>query len=343
LKLGSITGEGIAEIKQQFADHGVVFFRDIGATNGNTITNDEHVHFAEQFGEVNVNRFFDAVESHPAIAKVEKKIEQNSAIGEFFHADHTYDVVPAMGSMLVARELPESGGDTVFVDMRKAYDSLPANIKAQLVGLRAVHSSRHAFGNERKDKGTGQALFKNAEAAVQDTIHPVVIAHPVSGRKTLFVNPGFTIHFEGKSPKESLALLKTLYHYAVQPSNMMRFVWAPGSAALWDNRAVWHCAMNDYPGKYRLMHRVTIEGEQLNAADLGGVVSKPCVDEPANVMAMARGETPLDLPYVQLLRSTIQEGMANAGGDFKPWWPEPSWPLVLAARVLSWGGIQAKL
>ena len=240
---------------------------------------------------------------------MEKKPGDTKAIGDTFHADHTYDLAPALGSMLVAREVPESGGDTVFVSMTKAYETLPPAVQAQLETMRAVHSSRHAFGKQSKVKGQ-TSLYSNPEAATQDTVHPVVIRHPLSGRKSLYVNPGFTVCIEGQSPEESAPLLEALYHHAVRPEHQQRFSWEPGSAVLWDNRAVWHCAMNDYHGQHRLMHRITINGPQLAAAapDLPG--SRAASGPPVDVFG---ADSPGGPAYVRLLRSTMAVGLTDEG------------------------------
>ena len=176
--------------------------------------------------------------------------------------------------MLVARSLPASGGETIFVDMRKAYDSLPDVLKAVVSKLRAVHSSRHIFGRKSDER----SMYMKRDLAVQNAVHPVVIKHPVSGRKTLFVNPAFTVRFEGQTAEESKELLETLYQLAVQKENMTVFRWTPGSAVLWDNRAVWHCAANNYKGMYRLMHRITLEGTYLESADASQIGSMPLDD-----------------------------------------------------------------
>jgi taurine dioxygenase len=345
LTLATISEEELVEVKKHFADHGVVFFR--GIDNGCLFTMDDHLKFAKRFGTINVNRFFNYVSSHPGIAKVEKVPGQKSAIGEYFHTDHSYDFAPALGSLLVARDLPATGGDTVFVDMAKAYDSLPQKIKEQLEGLRAVHSSRPVFGRRVIDKGTAKPLYNNPDAAMQTSIHPVVISHPLSKRKTLFVNPSFTLHFEGKTPEESKPLLETLYTAAVSPSNMTRFKWTKGSAILWDNRAVWHCAINDYHGQHRLMHRVTIDGEPLVAADSAGRGSEITKDPPTDVLALRYGEIMLELPYISLQLSTIRNGMANlqqkSADRIEPWWPDIRWYHVFSLRILSWLGIPARL
>lgn len=221
LRLAALNQDDAGDVFRQFEMHGVVFFRDIG----DDFTPKEHLRFARQFGGINVNRFFPQVEGFDGIALVEKKVDQTAAIGEGFHADHTYDLAPALGSMLVARELPASGGDTMFVSMAAAYDSLPEAVKAQVSNLRAVHSTRHTFGPKVNDD-----RFLNAEAVTEDTVHPVVIKHPLSGRKTLFVNPGFTVHFEGQTVEESAPLLKALYNHAVRPEHCHRFDWTEHSA-----------------------------------------------------------------------------------------------------------------
>jgi taurine dioxygenase len=245
-------------IRAALAEHGVVFFRD------QPLTPEQHVAFAERFGQVNVNRFFRQVDGHPKIAEVRKEAGQRKNIGGDWHTDHSYDQVPALGSVLLAREVPAEGGDTVFASMYAAYDALSDGLKETLGRLRAVHSSRHVFGvGGRSDTAEFATRLGNREQAVQDAIHPVVIRHPESGRPALYVNPGFTIRFEGWTEEESRPLLEHLYRHAVRPEFLHRFTWRPGSIAFWDNRSTWHYAVNDYQGERRLMHRITLEGVPL--------------------------------------------------------------------------------
>jgi taurine dioxygenase len=248
----------VEEIRRALGEHGVVFFRD------QTLTPDQHVAFARRFGEINVNRFFKAVDGYPMIAEVRKEAGQTQNIGGNWHTDHSYDEAPAMGSILYARELPDTGGDTLFASMYAAYDALSEGLKHTLEGLRAVHSSRHAFGvgsyGSRGDLG-GRVL--NPEAASQDAVHPVVVRHPGSGRKALYVNPAFTVRLDGWTDEESRPLLQYLYQHAARPEFSCRFQWRKGSVAFWDNRCTWHYALNDYHGHRRLMHRITVEGVPL--------------------------------------------------------------------------------
>jgi len=258
-----VSDEQFAEIRRAFSDFGVIFFRD------QDITPDQHIEFARRWGEINVNRFFQAVETHPEIAEVRKEAGQQKNIGAEWHTDHSYDQIPAMGSILYAREVPSVGGDTLFSSMYAAYQSLSDGMKKMLGEIRAEHSSRHSFGEvayQDVDLHDLGGRLGNAQAATQDAIHPVVIRHPLSGRPALYVNGEFTVKIEGWSKAESKPLLDYLYQHARQNEFTCRFNWGKGSMAIWDNRATQHCALNDYQGERRLMHRITIEGEALSAA-----------------------------------------------------------------------------
>jgi taurine dioxygenase len=243
-------------IRETVAESGVVVFRE------QRLTPEQHLALARQFATVNVNRFFAHLPDHPEIALVSKEPDQTRNIGGGWHTDHSYDVVPAMGSMLYAREVPSMGGDTLFASMYAAYDTLSDGLKQTLEGLRGVHSSRHVFGVKRDGM---EGRVGNPELATQDAVHPVVIRHPESGRKALYVNPGFTLRFDGWTDDESKPLLQFLYQHAQRPDFSYRLQWQVGTLAFWDNRATWHFALNDYHGHRRLMHRVTLEGVPLAA------------------------------------------------------------------------------
>jgi len=256
-----ISDADFAVIRQAFLDHGVIFFRD------QHLTPEQHLNFARRFAPIDINRFFKAVDGYPEIAEVRKEAEQTTNIGGGWHTDHSYDQVPAMGSVLLAREVPPSGGDTLFASMSKVYEALSPGLKSTLDRLRAVHSSRHVFGDKGGYAKTSDlgARIGNAAAAVQDAIHPVVIRHPDTGRKTLYVNSAFTLRFEGWTAQESEPLLRYLYQFAARPEFSCRWQWQEGSLAFWDNRATWHYALNDYHGHRRLMHRITVQGSPIPA------------------------------------------------------------------------------
>jgi taurine dioxygenase len=246
------------ELRAAFVEHGLIFLRN------QDITPDEHIAFAERWGEININRFFPRLDGYDQIATVTKEPDQTTNIGGGWHTDHSYDHVPAMGSILIARETPPVGGDTLFACMYTAYDTLSDGLKQTLESMKAVHSSRHVFGEQSSYRDTMKDRFSNPENATQDAVHSVVITHPESGRKALYVNPGFTLHFDGWTAAESKPLLDYLYTHAVQLEHTTRFQWAPGSIAFWDNRCTWHYALNDYHGTRREMHRITIEGSPIS-------------------------------------------------------------------------------
>jgi taurine dioxygenase len=260
IDLAQVTPGQILELQQAFADHEVLFFRH------QQLTPEAHLAFAESWGEININRFFAHVDGHPSIAQVVKEPEQQANIGGYWHTDHSYDQIPALGSMLLARQVPPIGGDTLFASCTKAFASLSAGMQQTLLSLRAVHSSRHVFGDLSPYMGEMKGRLGNSDAANQDAVHPVVIRHPLSGRPSLYVNPGFTLRFDGWTEKESAPLLEFLYQHIGRAEHTMRFQWSEGAMAFWDNRATWHWAVNDYQGSRREMHRITIQGGNLDAA-----------------------------------------------------------------------------
>ncbi|MEL8054862.1 MAG: TauD/TfdA family dioxygenase [Pseudomonadota bacterium] len=267
----ALTEDDFSTIETAFADHGVIFFRD------QKTSENDHIAFARRWGEININRFFAAHPHHPEIAMVAKEADQKDNIGGGWHTDHSYDHEPALGSILVARELPDRGGDTMFASMYTAYETLSDELKARIDGKSAIHSGKHIFGESSdsyyntSDAGThddGTNRIGNAKAAEQltDPVHPIVITHPLSGKKALYVNPAFTREVIGLSKQESDELLSELYAHIFKGKHFhTRFEWAPGSIAMWDNRSTWHWALNDYQGQRRVMHRITIEGCALSS------------------------------------------------------------------------------
>ena len=259
---GDLSERTIAEIKHAFHEAGMVVFHD------QNLTPEQHIAFARHIGDINVNRFFASLEGYPEIAEVLKEPHHEKNIGGGWHTDHTYDQAPALGSALLAREVPSTGGDTLFAHMAAVFDSLSDGLKDMLRTMKARHSSRHVFGASRyvtkEQQKEWEGRMKNADAALQDAVHPVVITHPESGREVLYVNGGFTLGFEGWTDEESKPLLDYLYSVAVRPEFTCRLAWRKGSLALWDNRSTWHYALNDYPGERRYMHRITIEGSELH-------------------------------------------------------------------------------
>ena len=249
----------VAEIRDAFHRHSVIFFRD------QIMTPEQHIAFAERWGNINVNRFFKPLDGYPKIATVIKEADQKSNVGGDWHTDHSYDQIPAMGSILYAREVPDLGGDTLFSSMYRAYEELSPGLQETLEGLNAWHSSRHVFGYVNADTEARQdGRLSNMDKATQDALHPVIVTHPDTGRKALYVNSDFTVRFDGWTQEESQPLLDYLYRFGARPEFQCRFQWRQGSVAIWDNRCTWHFASNDYHGQRREMHRITIDGVALS-------------------------------------------------------------------------------
>ncbi len=260
IQLASLDENGIAAIRSALAAHGVLHIR------AQDLSPEQHIAFAKSCGGIDVNHFFPANGAYPEIAEVRKAEAQTMNIGGGWHTDHSFDQIPAMGSILVARELPPVGGDTLFAGMGAVYDSLSDGLKSTLRGLRAVHSSDHVYSPEGYYAQTDMAADLKGQDIRTRAVHPVVIAHPVTRRPVLYVNYAFTLHFEGWTAEESAPLLNYLYEIGRRDEFHCRLQWEPGSVAIWDNRSTWHMAMNDYHGHKRVMHRITMSGVPLAAA-----------------------------------------------------------------------------
>lgn len=259
VSLADCTDTELDAIKAAIYEHGVAVFRD------QTFSPEEHIAFARRWGGIDINSYFPLEDGYPEIAVVRKEPEQQTNIGGAWHTDHSYDQVPAMGSILVARELPPTGGDTQWAHMGVAYDALPHDLKEEIEGLEAFHTADHVYKADGLYAQTDLGDTLRGQDVTTGAVHPVVIRHPHTGRKLLYVNLAFTMHFVGKTREESLPLLHRLCTAALEADNQCRLQWQPGTVAIWDNRTTWHNALNDYQGYRREMHRITLSGEALAA------------------------------------------------------------------------------
>ncbi|MGE0716436.1 MAG: TauD/TfdA dioxygenase family protein [Alphaproteobacteria bacterium] len=245
----------VAAIRQALLDHLVIFFRD------QDLSPERYLAFAKRFGVPVEYPFVKGIDGHPEIIEVLKREHERSNFGGIWHSDTTYLEMPPMGSMLLARELPPYGGDTIFANMFMAYETLSDGMKRLLDGLWAVASSAKAdVSKTREDRIRDSA---NADARKEYTAeHPVVRTHPESGRKALYVNVAHTLRFRDMTEAESQPLLQYLFQHQVRPEHTCRFVWSPNAIAFWDNRSTQHNPVNDYHGFRRLMHRITLAGDR---------------------------------------------------------------------------------
>lgn len=200
---------------------------------------------------------------HPEILELDGA---NGGRNARWHTDVTFMPRPPAASILVADVVPSHGGDTMWADLRGAYDALSPGLRALLDEATAVHRiSPLAYWGEPFDTALTRddaAALLAAAADVPAVVHPAVRVHPVTGRRSLFVNPGFTTHLVGHSRIESSHLLALLYEHSTQPEHVLRHHWEPGDVVLWDNRATMHYATDDYGTAERRMRRVTLAGTE---------------------------------------------------------------------------------
>jgi len=249
-----LDGPTFDAIHRTFVEHEVIFFRD------QTLTPEQHKAFGRRFGSLNIHPYVKGMDGHPEIMEIIKEPTDKLNFGGGWHSDMSFLETPSIGSILHALEIPEFGGDTLFASMTKAYDALSPGLKTTLEGLRAVHSANREYsaqGQSAQKRGSMQVA--EAEGMAGEFTHPVVKTHPVTGKKALYVNPAFTLRFEGWKERESKPLLDYLFNHARYEGFTCRFQWRAGSMAFWDNRSVWHFALNDYPGQRRHMRRVTVD------------------------------------------------------------------------------------
>ena len=251
---GTLSDAVIAEIRAALVEHQVIFFRD------QDLTPERHVAFGRRFGPLNIHPYVAGMAAHPEVMEIIKEPADAVNFGGGWHSDMSFLERPAIGSILYAVELPAFGGDTLFASQCAAYDALTPGLRATLETLNAVHSAGAEYSASGQSAQKRKSMtIAEAEGAVGEFVHPVVLVHPENGRKALYVNPAFTMRIDGWSRRESRPLLDFLFEHCRHESRTCRFAWTAGAVAFWDNRSVWHFALNDYPGQRRHMRRVTVD------------------------------------------------------------------------------------
>ena len=247
-------------IHQAFLDYSLLYFPD------QDLTPEEELAFARRFGSPEVHPIVEGTDEYPDVIRIHKPANHGAFFGLGWHTDNTFFEAPSLGTMLHSKVVPPYGGDTLFCSMAKAYDHLSDGMKDLLSSLVAVHSARPAYDpavvGEHKYKGEAPLKYKMSDAVLAEVEHPVIRTHPESGRKSIFVNPMFTVRFKGMTERESKPLLDFLFEHATQPEFCCRLAWQAGAVAMWDNRCTMHYAMDDYFAYERIMYRVTIAGDR---------------------------------------------------------------------------------
>jgi taurine dioxygenase len=265
----AISASQAAEISQALLNHQVIFFHD------QEITPAQFMAFAQCMGEPIEYPFVKGIEGFAHIIEVKKLEHETVNFGGIWHSDTTYLDEPPMGSMLLAKEVPPYGGDTMFANQYMAYDTLSSTMKGLLADLQGISSSAKAdVSKKREDRiksdGKDDAKFgdkfgnKGAASVTRqyEAFHPIVRTHPKTGRKSLYVNVAHTSGIVGMTPEESAPILNFLFAHQVKAEFTCRFSWRPHSIAFWDNRCALHNPINDYHGFRRVMQRITLRGDK---------------------------------------------------------------------------------
>ncbi len=238
------------EVHRALAENLVIFFRD------QHISPEQHLAFGRMFGDLHVHPAAPHVEGHPELMIIHADKDSPRANGEVWHSDVSCDEAPPMGSILYIKQCPPKGGDTLFASSYAAYEALSDRMKAYLEGLKAVHDGEGVYRGLYKNFGVvDKPQYPRSE-------HPVVRTHPVTGKKGLFVNRGFTRGLVGVPRDEGDAILRYLYEHLENPLFQCRFRWRENSIAFWDNRCAQHRAMWDYWPHTRHGNRVTVAGDR---------------------------------------------------------------------------------
>ena len=258
IELRRVTDAGQLEpVLSALAEHLVVWLPE------QQLTLDDLERLTDLFGGRDVTPFVTPVEGRPYVIRVIKEPTDVINFANAWHSDLSYLPEPPSLTLLHAHEVPDYGGDTVWANQYRAYETLSAGLRRTLDGLRAVHSAGVAYGtggllDSARDL-TSMAIAPSPEA-YKEQVHPVVIRHPVTGRAALYVNSVYTTRFEGWSAAESQGLLSHLYRHSVNENLTCRLRWSAGTLAIWDNRVTQHNALNDYSGVRREMFRTSVRG-----------------------------------------------------------------------------------
>jgi taurine dioxygenase len=260
-----IDAESFRAIERAYAEHSVLLFR------GQRMSDQRHVEFSRRFGELEIHVLREYVHpDHPELYRISNIIENGKRLGipdagNYWHTDLSYTSLPSRGSIMHSHKVPHRNGkplgDTSFCSTAVAYEMLPPDLQRRIEGRQAIHRFWDRYLAERGKAGQQVEVSAERRATLPDVAHPMVRTHPVSGRKCLFVNEGFTIGIVGMPEAESRALLQQLYDHISRPENVYRHSWKVGDVVMWDNWATQHRLNVDYtPAEPRFMQRTTLVG-----------------------------------------------------------------------------------
>jgi taurine dioxygenase len=253
----------LAEVRAAWAAHSVIYFPD------QPMDLDALEAFTLQLGPFGEDPFIKPMPGRPKVLELRREAGETATnFGAGWHSDWSFQTAPPAGTILHAQVVPPVGGDTLYADCYRAYETLSDAMKAMLAPLRAVHSARQAYGPSgvfAKETQQRTMQIVVSEEAEMTVAHPLVVTHPVSGRKALFCSPVYTVGIEGMTRPEGMVVLRFLFEHITQDDFVYRHHWAADMLTLWDNRCTLHFADGGYDGHLRVMHRTTVAGDEPRA------------------------------------------------------------------------------
>ncbi|MEM9131785.1 MAG: TauD/TfdA family dioxygenase [Actinomycetota bacterium] len=257
----------VAAIRAAWMEHHVLAFPDQVLDVGDL------ERFARSFGPAGDDPFFGGIDGNPHIAAIHRAADETGSIfAENWHADWSFQAHPPDGTCLYGKVIPPTGGDTLFADQEAALAAMPSDLRAELAGLRAIHSARNSYApdglyGDDGDRAERAMDIKVGDEAYETQLHDLVRVHPETGRETVYSTVGYIIGIEGMDRARSDELLRRLYHWQTRDEFQYRHRWEPDMLVMWDNRCILHRATGGYEGHERLLHRITIGYDpEVNAA-----------------------------------------------------------------------------
>jgi len=251
----------IKKIKNLWLENSILIFKNL------ILDHNQFERISLLFGEFGYDPYIESMKNHPNIIEVKKEANEKAPpFGGSWHSDWSFQENPPSATLLHSKIIPPIGGETLFLNTQKAYDDLSTSIKNKINNLYVVHSAARPYADDgfyALEKNTDRSMkIKPSKKAKNIFLHPLVRTHPETNKKSLFINPVYTIAIDGLSENESKLLLNELYNHMEKEIYIYKHSWEPNMLVMWDNRSVNHCAQGGYEGYKRLLHRITLSGER---------------------------------------------------------------------------------
>ena len=251
----------VDELRNLWLENSILIFKNL------MLDHNQFERFGLLFGEFGDDPYIESIKNHPNIIEVKREANEKAPpFGGSWHSDWSFQENPPSATLLHSKIIPPIGGETLFLNTQKAYDDLSSSMKNKINSLEVIHSAARPYADDgfyalEKDKDRSMKI-KPSKKAKDIFLHPLVRTHPETNRKSLFINPVYTIAIDGLHDDESKLLLNELFNHMEKETYVYKHLWEPNMLVMWDNRSVNHCAQGGYEGYKRLLHRITLAGER---------------------------------------------------------------------------------